>query len=53
MAGNDMAALRKRLATLAPAIKEAAAPALEKSGAELVAAMKGRSLTTLWCRVVR
>lgn len=40
MPANDMAALRKRLAGIAPAVKEAVMPALQKSGDELVATMQ-------------
>lgn len=40
MAGNDLAALNRRLAAIPQAVKDAVKPALEKSGAELVATMQ-------------
>lgn len=40
MAKNDLAALQKRLAAVPQAVKDAVKPALERSGAELVATMQ-------------
>ena len=40
MAGNDLAALQRRLAAIPQAVKNAVKPALERSGAELVGTMR-------------